>query len=136
MNFKSVAISRPEFWWISFGDAKPNSIKILIGFRIRQQAANQFLKDLANNNFVYIRRYLRLRFSLYLLLFYLLPDYRFSHTRKARGRGTGARSDHFNGALQVPASQSAGTIELGIDLESCGHCAKWDICLWTGMAKW
>lgn len=63
------------------------------------------------------------------------PDYRLSHTGKARGRGAGAGSDHPDGPLQVAASQSAGAAEPGPDVESRGHSAQRDIRLWPGVAQ-
>jgi len=64
------------------------------------------------------------------------PDYRLSHTGKARGRGAGTGSDHLNGPLQVAASQSAGAIESCLDVESGGHSAQRDIRLRARMAQW
>lgn len=100
-----------------------------------------------------LRRYLRFLIFIMILFFYFFffslftprcvslggmattTDYRIPHTGKARRRSTGAGSDDTNGAVQVAASESAGTIEPGTDMESCGHCTQRDICLRTGMAK-
>lgn len=97
-----------------------------------------------------LRRYLRFLIFIMILFFYFFfihsslsvswggtttTDYRIPHTGKARGRSTGAGSDDTNGTVQVAASKSAGTIEPGTDMESCGHCTQRDICLRTGMAK-
>lgn len=133
----SLAICVTEFWWISS--------RILIGFQMRPVSSLGKQQHFGASP---LRRYLR-RFLIFYYAALILAlslslslwattttDYRIPHTGKARRRSTGAGSNDTNGAVQVAASQSAGTIEPGIDMESCGHCTQRDICLWTGMAKW
>lgn len=61
-------------------------------------------------------------------------DHGIPNSGETRRRNTGIGSNHFNSTVQIPASFATRTAEFGIDMESCRHCTKWNLCLWTGVA--